>query len=194
MPKASLPGVVITGRTPQWDSAKAARTLPAHLLANTDFAGSAALSEIQLGWGLAQYEFAPHKKEGGLWARLWLSEGADKDVDAQLLGIFRRAMINQPANIMTPQGIEDICYIVADSLSADCTVTKGGELETYGPAVHVVGRAAEIPPRIIDMRWGDDGPLITLVGKCALIVAGDIKPSRGMEIMKDMGGAAHVLG
>ena len=55
-------GVVITGRTPQWDSAKAARTLPAcTFIANTDFAGSAALSDIQLGWGLAQYEFAPHK-------------------------------------------------------------------------------------------------------------------------------------
>ena len=193
-------GVVITGRTPQWDSAKAARTLPAcTFLANTDFAGSAALSDIQLGWGLAQYEFAPHKKEGGLRARLRLAKGAfDKDVDAQLLGIFLcREMINQPANIMTPQGIEDICQIVADSLSADCTVTKGAELETYGPAVHVVGRAAEIPPRIIDMRWGDDGPLITLVGKGVCFDSGglDIKPSRGMEIMKkDMGGAAHVLG
>ena len=63
--------------------------------------------------------------------------------------------------------------------------------------LHIVGRAAEIPPRLIDMSWGDEGPLITLVGKGISFDSGglDIKPSRAMELMKkDMGGAAHVLG
>jgi leucyl aminopeptidase len=70
-------------------------------------------------------------------------------------------------------------------------------LEGYAPALHIVGRAAEIPPRLIDMSWGDEGPLITLVGKGISFDSGglDIKPSRAMELMKkDMGGAAHVLG
>jgi leucyl aminopeptidase len=193
-------GVVIVGETAQWDIARAARSLPACIFtANTEFAGTTSVSDIQLGWGLAQYEFAPHKPARTIGARLKLAEGeVDRSVDAQLLGMFLcREMINQPANIMTPQGIEDICMMVADSLSADCIVTKGKKLETYGPAVHVVGRAAEIPPRIIDMRWGDTGPLITLVGKGVCFDSGglDIKPSKGMEIMKkDMGGAAHVLG
>ena len=192
--------VVIVGKTPQWDIAKAAQTLPGCIFsANIEFADETDIRDVQLGWGLAQYEFAPHKPERAAKARLKLPDGEfDTGVDALLLGIFLcREMINQPANIMTPQGIEDICQMVADSLSADCTVTKGKALEIYGPAVHVVGRAAEIPPRIIDMRWGDEGPMITLVGKGVSFDSGglDIKPSRGMEIMKkDMGGAAHVLG
>ena len=50
---------------------------------------------------------------------------------------------------------------------------------------------------MIQLLWGDSGPVITLVGKGISFDSGglDIKPSKAMEIMKkDMGGAAHVLG
>jgi len=70
-------------------------------------------------------------------------------------------------------------------------------LESYAPAWHTVGRAAGIGPRMIQLLWGDGGPVITLVGKGISFDSGglDIKPSKAMEIMKkDMGGAAHVLG
>ncbi len=192
--------VVSVGNTPKWDIANAAGELPACLFSvNRTFAPEIDMADIQLGWGLAQYDFAPHKPTSTPKAKLVLAEDEFyTEIDAQLLGIWLcREMINQPANIMTPQGIEDMCHIVADSLSATCTLYSGEALEHYGPAVHIVGRAAEVPPRIIDMRWGEEGPLITLVGKGVSFDSGglDIKPSRGMEIMKkDMGGAAHALG
>ncbi|TIN59120.1 MAG: leucyl aminopeptidase family protein, partial [Mesorhizobium sp.] len=61
-----------------------------------------------------------------------------------------------------------------------------------------VGRASAGAPRLIDMRWGQQGaPKVTLVGKGVCFDTGglDIKPSSGMLLMKkDMGGAANVLG
>jgi len=50
---------------------------------------------------------------------------------------------------------------------------------------------------LIDMRWGDAGPKLTLVGKGVCFDTGglNIKPGGSMGLMKkDMGGAAAVLG
>ena len=63
--------------------------------------------------------------------------------------------------------------------------------------IAAVGRASVRAPRLLDMRWGDVGPAVTLVGKGVCFDTGglDIKPSSGMLLMKkDMGGAATVLG
>ena len=185
-----------------WQSAMAANTLPAgSWIADMAFAEQACPADIQLGWGLAQYHFAPHKPEKSTDRKALLAivrKDQDKAVDAQVRGIhIVREMINQPANKMTPQGIEAAAKKIAQTFSAKMKVTKGKVLESYAPAIHIVGRAAEIPPRLIDMSWGDKGPVITLVGKGISFDSGglDIKPSRAMEMMKkDMGGAAHVLG
>ena len=70
-------------------------------------------------------------------------------------------------------------------------------METGFPAINIVGRAAEIGPRLMDLRWGKKGPKITLIGKGITFDSGglDLKPSKAMEMMKkDMGGAATVLG
>ena len=193
---------LITDKNLIWESAGAANRLPAgSWAADLTFAGEADLRKIQLGWGLAQYHFAPHRpeKDPNNKAQLALAKtDQDRGVHAQLKGIhIAREMINQPANKMTPQGIEAAAKEIAQTYSAKVKVTKGKVLEGYAPALHIVGRAAEIPPRLIDMSWGDEGPLITLVGKGISFDSGglDIKPSRAMELMKkDMGGAAHVLG
>ena len=63
--------------------------------------------------------------------------------------------------------------------------------------IHAVGRAASRAPRLIDLRWGDDGPALTLVGKGVCFDTGglNLKPGASMGLMKkDMGGAAAVLG
>jgi leucyl aminopeptidase len=60
-----------------------------------------------------------------------------------------------------------------------------------------VGRASTRAPRLIDLRWGDAGPALTLVGKGVCFDTGglDLKTAGLMELMKkDMGGAATVLG
>ena len=185
-----------------WEGAGAASKLPAASWApEMTFAAEAGLGDIQLGWGLAQYHFAPHKPEktASPKATLALSKKQqDKAIEAQIMGThITREMVNQPANKMTPQGIEAAAKKIAQTYSASVKVVKGKVLEGYAPALHVVGRAAEVPPRLIDMSWGEEGPAITLVGKGISFDSGglDIKPSRAMELMKkDMGGAAHVLG
>ena len=54
---------VITDAAPVWDIAAAAKGLPAADWApDMRFAEAGSLADIQLGWGLAHYRFAPHKK------------------------------------------------------------------------------------------------------------------------------------
>ncbi|MEC9145996.1 MAG: leucyl aminopeptidase family protein, partial [Pseudomonadota bacterium] len=108
-----------------------------------------------------------------------------------------RDLINAPANHMTPAGIEAAARDLAERFGADIEVTSGETLASEFPAINTVGRAAEVGPRLIDMRWGAAGPAVTLIGKGISFDSGglDLKPSKAMEIMKkDMGGAATVLG
>ena len=98
---------------------------------------------------------------------------------------------------MTPADIEAATRDLAGRFGAAVEVTSGASLEKGFPAINTVGRAAEVGPRLIDMRWGGGGPSVTLVGKGISFDSGglDLKPSKAMEIMKkDMGGAATVLG
>ena len=110
-----------------------------------------------------------------------------------------RDMVNTPANLMGPRQMEAIAREVAETVGAAITVTTGDALLESGyPAVHAVGRAAtlERAPRLVEMTWGDTGPLIALAGKGVAFDTGglDIKPAAGMRHMKkDMGGAAHAL-
>ena len=119
-------------------------------------------------------------------------------VEAIAAGIsLGRDLINMPANHLTPEGMEDEARKLAAAFGATITVIAGDDLARDYPAIDTVGRAAESPPRLIDMTWGERGPLITLVGKGVTFDSGglDIKPSSAMEMMKkDMGGAAIVLG
>jgi leucyl aminopeptidase len=77
-------------------------------------------------------------------------------------------------------------------------VIRGDDLIARNfPMIHAVGRAAAQAPRLIDMRWGDSGPALTLVGKGVCFDTGglNLKPASSMGLMKkDMGGAATVLG
>ncbi|MDH5558516.1 MAG: leucyl aminopeptidase family protein, partial [Alphaproteobacteria bacterium] len=103
------------------------------------------------------------------------------------------------AGDMGPADLAQAAQDLAGEFNAEFAVTVGEELlERNYPAIHAVGRAAAVAPRLIDMRWGDPGhPRVTLVGKGVCFDTGglDLKPSRGMALMKkDMGGAATVLG
>ena len=98
---------------------------------------------------------------------------------------------------MTPAAIEEAMVSLAKSYKAILKTHSGKTLESGFPAIHTVGRAAEISPRLMDLRWGTTGPKITLIGKGITFDSGglDLKPSKAMEMMKkDMGGAATVLG
>ena len=194
--------VVITDQAAIWDIAGAATGLPNKDWApDLGFAQQINLSDLQLGWGLAQYQYAPHKQDDRdhqLPLLALTKTQISTDSSAVVLGThIVREMVNCPANQMTPEGIEAAAHELAEACSAEINVVSGEALREHAPALHIVGRAAEVGPRMIELIWGETGPAITLVGKGISFDSGglDIKPSKAMEIMKkDMGGAAHVLG
>ena len=158
-------------------------------------------SEAALGWLLTQYRFTRYKAAKDRPAPLLVCPAG---VDAALLlamarGEFlTRDLINTPAQDMGPAELEAAFASLAGRFGAKVTVIRGDDLLDQGfPMVHAVGRASPRAPRIMDMRWGEAGPLLTLVGKGVCFDTGglNLKPSSGMNLMKkDMGGAATVLG
>ncbi|MBU2890039.1 leucyl aminopeptidase family protein [Celeribacter halophilus] len=165
----------------------------------TDVTGEA-LEEQLLGWLLSGYVFDKYAKRSPSEAELVAPEGVDS---ARLEVIaageaLTRDLINTPANDMGPAELEAAARDLADSHSAKISVTTGDALLAQGfPMIHAVGRASPRAPRLIDMRWGDTGPVLTLVGKGVCFDTGglNLKPGASMGLMKkDMGGAATVLG
>jgi leucyl aminopeptidase len=165
----------------------------------TDLAGDA-LEEAVLGWLLAQYRFDRYRPAKTALPRLKVPDGVNaKRLLTIASGEFlTRDLINTPASDMGPEELEAAFRTLAETHGASVTVTYGDDLLAQNfPMIHAVGRASPRAPRLLDMRWGDAGPELVLVGKGVCFDTGglDIKPSSGMLLMKkDMGGAAAVLG
>ena len=153
-----------------------------------------------LGWLLAGYAFDRYKDQKPAQARLVAPDG----IDAQRLEVIAagealtRDLINTPASDMGPADLEAACADLAKTHGAQIEVIRGEALlEQNFPMIHTVGRAADQAPRLVDMRWGSEGPTLTLVGKGVCFDTGglNLKPGASMGLMKkDMGGAATVLG
>ncbi len=164
---------------------------------------------LAIGWALAHYQVAPIK-DGQPEPRqleprelVWPKK-ADRDlVEAVAEGIsLGRDLVNQPANVLTPQALEQAARSLAKQHGASASSLVGRQLlaKNY-PAIYAVGAGvdsdASRAPRLIELRWGKSGPLVTLVGKGVTFDTGglDIKPAAAMAAMKkDMGGAAYALG
>lgn len=158
-------------------------------------------AEAALGWLFTQYRFTRYKpaKDRDA-ARLVCPEGVDA---GRMLAMARgefltRDLINTPAQDMGPEELESAFMALAARFAARTAAVRGDDLLAQGfPMVHAVGRASPRAPRIMEMRWGEAGPAVTLVGKGVCFDTGglNLKPSSGMNLMKkDMGGAATVLG
>ena len=195
---------VMDADMPLWDAARVASSLPAAAWRIEDAdADGINLDMICLGWALSQYSFDAYRaNDGAETTRLVFPASLTDPERSRITGlatgtVLCRDLINAPANHMTPAGIEAAARDLAGRFGAAIKVTSGAALEKEFPAINTVGRAAEVGPRLIDMRWGDSGPSVTLIGKGISFDSGglDLKPSKAMEIMKkDMGGAATVLG
>jgi leucyl aminopeptidase len=153
-----------------------------------------------LGWLMSGYAFDRYAAASGAKARVVCPTNVDaKRVEAIAAGeALTRDLINTPAQDMGPDQLEDATRDLAAQFGARIEVVKGEDLlEQNFPMVHAVGRAAAREPRLIDVRWGDSGPKLTLVGKGVCFDTGglNLKPGASMGLMKkDMGGAATVLG
>ncbi len=157
--------------------------------------------QIALGWALGTYAFTRYqeKKKPGA-ARLVWPDGADRGLVERLAAavFLARDLISTPASDMGPEELAAAAARVAEAAGARYRVVVGDELlrENY-PTIHLVGRASDRPPRLVDIAWGDErAPKVTLVGKGVCFDSGglDLKPASGMlNMKKDMAGAAIVL-
>ncbi len=182
--------------------AKSAATLPTgdwHL--EGDLSPTQA-KEAALGWLLSAYRF-DYYRPGKVTAplpRLKCPAGVDGEtLLAMAEGEFlTRDLINTPSSDMGPEELQAAFAALAQEFGASVTAIMGDDLLSQNfPMIHAVGRASPRAPRLLDMRWGSEGPQLTLVGKGVCFDTGglDIKPSAGMLLMKkDMGGAATVMG
>ncbi len=157
-----------------------------------------------LGWAMAAYRFDRYKTgadKPDAGARLAWPENADRAaVNRTRAAVTRvRDLVNTPAGDLGPEELAAAARALADTYSAEYREVVGDELlDANYPMIHAVGKGSARPPRLVDLRWGEeDAPKVTLVGKGVCFDSGglDIKPSSGMRLMKkDMGGAATVLG
>jgi leucyl aminopeptidase len=190
------PAGALFGRDPaRLSLARAAAALP-----EGDWCLSEGTEEDALAWLLAGYRFDRYKSATPQKARLVCPEGVDPErVRALAEGeALTRDLINTPASDMGPQELESAAAAVAERFGARLKVIRGADLLAQNfPMIHAVGRASPRTPRLLDLRWGDSGPKLTLIGKGVCFDTGglNIKPGASMGLMKkDMGGAATVLG
>ena len=152
---------------------------------------------LALGWGLGSYRFNRYRKPARLPALLAATPGAEiADVIAACCQV--RDLVHTPTEDMGPQQLEDAVRALATAHGGTVTAFTGDALLEHNfPTIHAVGRASHRAPRLIELRWGDEGaPKLSLVGKGVCFDTGglDIKPADGMRNMKkDMGGAAHAI-
>ena len=176
------------------------RHFSADFLKNASFEldGKGDLTNALIGWGLACYQFDSYKKTATMPTLVLPKEADTKRAETVLQSIFMlKNMINTPANDFSPADMEKLARKLAEDHKAAIEITKGKALEKEFPLVHMVGKAAEEEPRLIDITWGKKShPKLTIVGKGVTFDTGglNLKPTRYMALMKkDMGGSAHAL-
>jgi leucyl aminopeptidase len=159
-------------------------------------------TQFAFGWAYGQYKFERYRRANPQRAvHLRQPPEADAAEVARLRSAtsLARDLINTPANDMSPEALAQAAVDVARRYDARHRVIIGDDLlKERFTAIHAVGRAAEMAPRLVDIEWGDPShPKVTLVGKGVCFDSGglDIKPGASMLLMKkDMGGAAVALG
>ncbi len=180
--------------------AKAAQSLPEGVYHLAHPLPDGATETEALGWLLAGYRFDRYHAMPQLQARLKAPDGIDAPrletlAEAEAL---TRDLINTPASDMGPEQLETAFLALAVQHGARAHVITGAQLlEENLPMIHAVGRASPRAPRLLDMRWGEAGPRLTLVGKGVCFDTGglNLKPGASMGLMKkDMGGGATVMG
>ncbi|MBM3512669.1 MAG: leucyl aminopeptidase family protein [Alphaproteobacteria bacterium] len=194
-----------------WVTGNLSKTLPPGVYALGEIVGctaplAAALPTwAALAWALGAYAFKTYKSpkpEGDRQpAQLIWPAGCDRSHVERTVAAsaLARDLINTPAADLLPDQLANAVSRVGVTRGAAVREIVGEELlvQNY-PAIHAVGRASTVPPRLIDLIWGDPAaPRVTLVGKGVCFDSGglDLKPSSAMLLMKkDMGGAATMLG
>ena len=180
---AVVAGVVGLGtaqarRRGRFGIAKAVGSLPAGDWVLTGDMTLAERAEGALGWLLAGYRFDRYRpgRKPAVLPRLVCPEGVDA---ARLTAMaegeaLTRDLINTPAQDMGPDELEAALMALAARFGAKARAIVGDALVDQNfPMIHAVGRASPRAPRLLDLRWGTEGPALTLVARgCALTPGG----------------------
>ena len=180
-------------------------SLPAdHFLIDEAWASSTPPEQLQqwiLGWALASYRFERYKARPEPIPTLQVPTSCQQaELETAVAAHYQvRDLINTPAEDLGPAELAGAVQELGTEFDAQVAELAGDELLSAGyRAIHAVGRASSRPPRLVDLRWGDEqAPRLTLVGKGVCFDSGglNLKPASGMRLMKkDMGGAAHAIG
>jgi leucyl aminopeptidase len=185
---------------PCWIAAALADRLPEGRYHLAEELSAQQATQFAFGWAYGQYKFERYRRVSNARAHLRLPSEADALEVERLRAAtsLARDLINTPANDMSPETLAQAAMDVARRFGARSRVIIGDELlKERLPAIHAVGRAASVAPRLVDLEWGDEAhPKVSLVGKGVCFDSGglDIKPAASMLLMKkDMGGAAVAL-
>jgi leucyl aminopeptidase len=160
-----------------------------------------AATAAALGWAHGSYRFERYRSKPKAAASAVLVPPQLADMAyvrrAAAAIAMARDFINMPAADLSPERLADEALALARANGAEGRCIIGDALREGYPAIHAVGQASAVAPRLVDFTWGDPAaPKVTLVGKGVCFDTGglDIKPASGMLLMKkDMGGAACVL-
>ncbi|MEE2789985.1 MAG: leucyl aminopeptidase [Myxococcota bacterium] len=168
---------------------------------------------IAMGAQLGAYRFTdlqtPQKDEPRAQVKTVALIGGDGD-DAALSAAshiatsvnLARTLVNEPANICTPERFAELAQDIASAPGFTLTVYDRKEIIARGMGgIQGVSQGATREPRFIHLAYtpptGQSSKTIALVGKGLTFDSGGlcIKPAKGMQDMYiDMGGAAAVLG
>ena len=147
------------------------------------------LAALQLGWGLGSYRFDRYKAAPRTPAQLRLPH-----LDAETLDVLQasarvRDWVNTPSQDMGPQHLEAAARELAAAHGAQVEVVAGDALlERNFPAIHAVGRASAVPPRLIEFRWGDPAAMLHVLSRRAKRV---LNRSDIVMLMAALGADAH---
>lgn len=153
-----------------------------------------------IGFRLGAYRYARYRDHTAAPVLTGPGKADQAEVDRQVeAATLARDLINTPANDLGPDAFETQIRAFASARRMKIKVISGDDLlRANFPMIHAVGRASSQAPRLVDLTWGNArDPKVTLVGKGVTFDTGglDIKSAAGMlQMKKDMGGAANVLG
>ena len=139
-------------------------------------------------------EFDPGKVQG-------LEEGVSEGMVTAEATALCRDMVNEPANVMTPERMAEVALDVANESGLKLEVLERPQMEVLGMgALLGVARGSPEPPKLIVLSYkgdpDDDSNTLALLGKGITFDSGGIslKPSANMGEMKgDMAGGASVI-
>lgn len=112
---------------------------------------------------------------------------------------FVRDLVNEPAEVVTPEYMENIARKIANDKKMQIKVLNKQELQKLGMnALLGVSKGSDLAPKLVILEYKNgSGKATALVGKGITFDSGgyNLKPTKYIEEMKqDMAGAAAVLG